>query len=396
MKRIYALAIFGALFVIGLVSPAARAATLQVGESVSVPADQGDVYAAAGQVILDGAIEQDLVVAGGMISIDQDVKGDLLAAGGNIIVNADIGDDLRMAGGNISINGHVGGDVLVFGGTISFGSQAVIEGDIIAFGGLVVLNGDINGSVLSNAGDLTLRGNIRGSADLRAETLTVGGSVGGPAILVGSKSLNLLDDTNLTGDVRYWTERGPVDFGTAIRGQATYDRTLAVTQAFINISFWSYVLWAIALSIIWNAVLILVLVPLIKRPFLRAAEHLNAHLWMDLGLGALYIFVTPILAMVLMATVIGLPIGGLIMLGYFASLFLAKTLPAIVLTRWLELRTKQKWSNGKVLLISLGLMLVLQLLGLIPIVGWLANIAAVLFTFGALLVAKYEIFKKVA
>jgi len=397
MKKIHLFALVLVAAAAAVLAPAsALAAQISAGESVSFVPKEGDAYVAGGQVSIEGPADADLSVVGGSVIVDGDVAGDLLAAGGNILLNGNVADDVRVAGGNLTISGDIGGDLLVFGGTVTLVTDATVAGDVIAFGGMLMLNGQIDGNLIGNAGAVVLRGDIGGRADLYTEQLTLAGAIRGDALLVASDVITLIDGAAIGGNVRYWTPRGHVDFGDALEGTATYDESLAIRQYVQTGNFVGFVVVATALSIIWNGVILLAVTLLVRRPFQRAGEHLGQHVWMDLGLGAAYFVVTPVAAVVLMVTVIGLPLGGLLMAGYVISLFLTKSLPGLVLAYWLANRSKQRWSIGKVFWVAFGLMAALQVIGLIPIIGWLVNLAALLVTFGAMLVAKYELFKKVA
>lgn len=375
----------------------ALAAQVAAGDSLSLVPEPGDVYVAGGQVSVEGPVDADLTVAGGTVIVDGDVEGDVLAAGGNVVLNGDVKDDVRVAGGNITIFGSIAGDLLVFGGSATLGSDASVGGDVLAFGGMLLIDGDVSGKLIGNAGAAVLHGTV-GAVELYAEQLTLAGKINGDAQLVATDSMSVADGATFGGDIRYWTPRGHVDFGEGFSGTASYDETLAVREVVDGSGFLKFILLTLGLSILWNGVLVLLITLLEPRIFRRAAEHLSKNVWKDLGLGAAYFILTPIVAIILMATVVGLPVGGLVMAGYVVSLFLTKTLPAVVLAHWLANRSSNKtaWKISKVFWVGLGLMVALQLIGLIPIVGWLINAAALLTTTGALLVAKYEAFRKVA
>ncbi|MFO0702267.1 MAG: hypothetical protein U0514_00055 [Candidatus Andersenbacteria bacterium] len=380
-----------------LLAPAAHAARLQAGQTITVQATTGNAYVAGGQVIVDGATDKDLVAAGGTILVNAPVGGDVLVGGGNVTINAAVAGDVRATAGNLTISGNVNGDVLALAGTITIAEGTTISGDVVVASGVLVLDGDVRGKVLANSGDVTFAGTISGDALANAGTLVVGGTIKGAATLLGSDDLRVTPGLKLGGAVRYFTQRGHVDFGPGLTGQATFDQSLQPSGPATNPrGLLMFIVGAFVLSLIWNALVILAAVLLLRRPFQRAAEHLATNFWKDFGIGLLILFGTPLVALVLMATVVGLPLGGLLMVAYVVALLLSKALPAIVVTRWLERRSKQHWSTAKLFWVSVGIMTALQLVGLIPFIGWIPSLLLIPATYGALFFAKREAYKQIA
>lgn len=376
----------------------AQAASLQAGDTVSVSNSKGgNAYAAGAQVTIDTPTPDDVVVAGASVIVNAKVGRDVLVAGGNIMINAAVKGNIRVAGGNVAISANVDGDILVFAGTVTIAHGVKVGGDIIAAGGLVTIDGEVLGNVRANGGQVTLHGSVKGTFDGRAGTLVLAGPIAGDAVLVGSDALRVQEGARLAGNVRYFTQSGHIDFGTVLHGTAIFDQSLA-PQAFPGQAANSlgFILVVILLGLVWNAVVLLVAVFVAPSVSKRAGEHLGTHLWKDLGIGALYLFATPVAAVVLMATVVGLPLGGILLVGYVVSLMLTKVVSALVIARWLQLRAKADWRQGRLFAVGLGILIALELVGLIPFAGWIFALLVSAATFGALIVAKAEAYKKIA
>lgn len=82
-----------------------------------------------------------IAVFGGNVEIQKeaDVEGSIAVFGGNISIAKDsvINGDIAVFGANLSINGTVNGDIVVFGGQVLLASTASVDGDIATFGGQV-------------------------------------------------------------------------------------------------------------------------------------------------------------------------------------------------------------------------------------------------------------------
>jgi hypothetical protein len=132
-----------------------------------------------------------------------------------------------------------------------------------------------------------------------------------------------------------------------------------------------------------------------KTFFKDAAKVLRTKPLISFFTGLLYFVATPVIAMILLITIIGLPFAIALALLYAISLLFAKALTAIVLTRALELQYKKKWSMLNVFIVSLVIFLALKLIMIIPFIGWIATMIAVLIGYGAVLLVKFDRVKKV-
>lgn len=357
--------------------------------SITVPV-QGDHYAAGQMVgIQSGArVDGDFIAAGQTISIGGDVSEDVIAVGSSVRIDGGVGDDVRIAAGTAEVRGVVRGDVLVFGGEITIDREAIIEGDLIAFGGSVTVLGDVRGNAKIQGGRARLEGSVQGNLDISADIIDIRGGVGGDAVLSAREIAVDSSRATFSGNVRYWnpeeslpiTTTGTVTFDPELaRGDGMDEEAVGVLAA----------IGAAAFGFLTLAGLLVILILLLatKNLFLDAAKVLRMHPWRSFFAAFIYIVATPLLAALLMVTVIGIPIGLAMLVTYGTSLLFMRPLAAIVLARWLEHRRKGKWSFFLMLIVSFGIYIVLKLLIFIPILGWIVCAVAMLLGFGALLKA---------
>ncbi len=78
--------------------------------------------------------------------MDGTINGDLIAAAGNIIVNGKVTDDIRVAGGTVEIGGSVGDNALVFAGNLISGKDASIDRDLTIGVGNAIIDGTVKGN----------------------------------------------------------------------------------------------------------------------------------------------------------------------------------------------------------------------------------------------------------
>jgi len=81
------------------------------------------------------------VVLGGefVLNTGETLDGDLAVIGGIATLEADsrVTGTVFLVGGNLVVDGAIGGDLAVIGGNARLGPQAVVEGDLVTFGGNV-------------------------------------------------------------------------------------------------------------------------------------------------------------------------------------------------------------------------------------------------------------------
>ncbi len=174
LRRLWVAVIGGLLLVLASLGPVAAQASdvgaggkLQTGDSVVIAAGEtfdGNLYAFAGTIEVDGTIDGDLLAAGGTIMIDGTVTGDVTVTGGQLTVNGEVEGDIRYAGGSLLVDGPVGGDVAMVGGTVDLDGD--VGSDVLFGAGQVNIGGDVAGLIYGGAGDYERTGTVGGSEDV--------------------------------------------------------------------------------------------------------------------------------------------------------------------------------------------------------------------------------------
>jgi cytoskeletal protein CcmA (bactofilin family) len=338
-------ALLGAAAMLAPVSLAA-APVLRSGESVGVAEAQevpDDFYAAGGTVTVSGTVGGDLYAAGGTVTINGKIKGDAVIAGGSVRIDGTVGDDVRVLGGEVVIAEAIKGDVLVVGGVVRILSTAKIGGDILFVGGEIDMDGELKGSLSG-----------------RAKTVRVGGPILGNVSVTGAQTVELGDRAHVEGTISYSGARDIVRApGSVVVGDIT-KKPLVETQAPISY----HVLPILAMFFTTLAYLFL---------FRRRLERLMVHTYGSLGqhvfLGFGIFAATPLVAVTLLASIVGLPVGFALLAGYLLLVSLALSFAGMfagaLIARYFdgEVGLSLKW----VLLGTLALALVLY----IPYVGFL-------------------------
>ena len=352
---------------------------------ISQPVNE-DIYVFGGTIYIDAPVHGDIWCAGGTVTINDTVTGDIGVGGGNIYLHGVVLDDVRAAGGSIIISGSIGGDLLVTGGNVSVESNGNIGGDVAISGGTATLSSAIRGNLKAAGGSVTLNGAVGKNFEFNGGDLNLNGSIGGTSV-IAAKRILLGENAALRGNVRYWADDGEVNFGNTLQdgASATFDTSL---RKHFERPDYRFLGFASFLVLLWYLVAVFILLWLGQRFFHKnfrdAADTAQKEPMRSLGYGFLYFAAVPVAVAMLLVSVVGIPVGLIVLTFYILFLTLANIITALVGAHWIDQRKGYNWRPIQLVLVALGLLVVLKLLGFIPFLGWIAKIVAVFIAFGAI------------
>ncbi|MBX9781706.1 MAG: hypothetical protein K2X48_00295 [Chitinophagaceae bacterium] len=387
MKKMILMSLIACLFL------QAQALRIEYGNNVTITSPvYEDLYIAGGTVTVNAVIHGDLIVAGGTVIINDSVMNDILLAGGNVTLNGFAGDDVRCAGGNIKITKNIAGDLVITGGTVIL-DKGVSIGSLLVSGGDVTIDGTVTGELKGAVGKLVLNGTVAKDMDCRGGTITVNGSVTGKSVLAAGKII-IGNNASFNNDVRYWNKKRAVDFKQSLKnGKAIYDSSLK-----IQTGEWFYLGGATVLFLLWYLGMALLMILLVQYLFSatmkKAADTVFTDTAKSLGYGFLYFIGVPVLILVALVTVIGVPVGILLLTGYIFSLLLATVIAAVTASNWVNNRNKYQWSYWKLVFAAFGLFVLLKLVSLLPFAGSVILFVVGCICFGAILLTAKTNFRK--
>jgi hypothetical protein len=346
---------------------------IRTGDTVGVEAEQileGDFYALGRTVTISGQAEHDVYILGGAVTSNAPIEEDLVVVGGTVQVHGTVADDVRIVGGEVVIAEPVVDDVVIVGGTVHILSTASIGGDLIFLGGEVRIDGPVLGTVFGTG-----------------EAIRIDARVGGDVSVRAGQSLTLGDKADIQGDIQY---ASPSELSRAqnavVSGAITYDDKLFIPEETHQFR-----------PLILN-VLVLVFSGLAIFFVLRSRTARLVETIFDgygrLGLIGLGMFLAiPIVAVILMASVIGFVVGAAILLGYSMLLMTAfMCLPILfgsLFQRALRLGTALTINT-----IVLGVFVVFAI-PFIPVLGGFILFVGFLMILGGIYSELYRFFKSV-
>lgn len=344
-----------------ITTQAAEFSVDQTDETVTIGDNEtpNDLYTVARTVTVNGDINGDLVAAGATILINGATEDSLFATAGDITIRGPIGRHLRAAGGTVTISSLVGGDVFVAGGTVIITKDAIVNGGLYVSGGTVTVDGVVKGETKVAGGQVTINGQLA-NANVRASTLHLG------------------DQAVINGDLWYKSpEEKTQAQGAVIVGNLHY-QPIAADQLWKKLSSAQYLLQIVA-TILFGWLLWHFAPKTVGQVVNAGLKRPAAAAW--LALGAL--FVTPIVAILLIVTIIGAPIGVLLGLLWGVTIILGSVISKIIFGSWLiRLVTKEKDFKIDLQAIAVGTLL-LALISFIPVIGQLVGFVFFLLGLGA-------------
>lgn len=358
-----------------LVSLPASAALLELEEEYSLNRDEtisDNLYVGSGDILISGNVFGDFVAAGGNILINGRISKDLTIAGGSINILGEIGDDLRAIGGQVVINNNVKGDVVIAGGNVNILSGARIGGDVVVAGGRVSIDGTVNGDIKAAGGKLVINGTVLGN--VQAGLLNKF-RIGRNAVINGNVSYNSPLKANIEDGA---TIRGDVIFNQTNRPSFGIDAKDARKTALAFIG----VLALLKFLAVLGAGIISVLV--FKNKSKDLVNNSLPHFWAELLRGLVVLIVAPVIIIILLLSVVGSLFGLLGMLVVASFLLVARIYAGIILGGWLykvfskSKSVKVSWDSALIGIV------ILQLVGYIPIVGWITSLVFFTVAFGSI------------
>lgn len=341
-----------------------------------------DLYVAGGTVIVDAPVSGDLVVTGGTITVNDTIQQDVLIAGADITMQGVVKDDVRGAGGRWFISGRVDGDVLITGGTITINSDAIILGDVIVTGGEIIIDGTVTGMLKLFAGSFVLNGTVQ-AIEARAENATINGKVDDEAVL-SAHTIVIGEKAHFSKNLRYWNKVGRLDAGASIdASDIVLDPSLEMESG-----KWHYLGFPTLLMVTWYLGMVMVFIVLLQYlfagTFRRSAETIRDFSLKSLGLGVLLLLGIPISIVVLFLTIVGIPLGLLMLVGYATLLLLGTIIVAILIANWINNTYDHSWSGFRIMMVSFIIFVILKLATLTPGIGPAIMFILICMGFGGL------------
>jgi cytoskeletal protein CcmA (bactofilin family) len=346
-------------------------------ERVILTSDQvvnKDYFAAGDTVTVLGTVNGDAYVAGGEVTFDGTINGDIIATGGNIIIRG-TAQNVRVAGGNIIIQGVIEKNLTVAGGNVTLDDDATLKGSLVAGSGSITVASPVGKDAWIGGGSVIINNVING--DLHA----------------GVGKLTLQEGARINGNLAYASdEKADIFPGATVSGQTTHSLPEKKTQdtkeeAFLGLS--AAALFFKLMNMVSMLIVGLLLISLAPAFVKRVGVGITKHPWQSLGIGLAVFFATPVIFVLLLLPVVTIPLALIVLAVFCIVLYVAKLFFIYLLGEKIIATFNKTLPAAVVFIIGL---LLFEIVVLIPIAGWIFDMAAVLLGLGSLMIEKKHVY----
>jgi len=355
----------------------ASAYSLKKGDSIYVPKDEvieGSLYAVGSTLNIEGKVTGDVFCAGQTINISGEVAGDIFCAGQSINVSGKVGGSMRLAGNAINFNGQVARNAITAGATIVTAASSSIGWDLLVLGNAFELRGDIGRDLYGSAGKVTVTGQVGKNLDLNFGSQND-----------NEKPLTITSAAKINGNVKYKSDKDAiVETGAIVQGETIHNFPAAPAKKsnLADLGWW----WGKLISIFSALVIGLVLISFWREPVLKITDLMLAKTGPSFGWGILALLLTPIIVVILLITIIGIPLSLILLALWLIAIYASKILVGILVGKSLLNNFWPKQKDSLILAMIVGVVITYLIFAL-PFVGWIISLLAVLWGLGGIMLA---------
>jgi len=360
-------ALIGTFFIALILTQGAFAFEVKGGEKYVLPEDEvinDDLLVAAGEVTIDGIVKGDVLAAGGNIEINGNVDGDIIAAGGNVKISGDTKKSAYIASGNVDISGRVTRNLLLASGTLVMTDESAVGKDALIASGNSEIYGDVAGNLLSSGSDVVIGGDVEGDVDITSDNAP-----------------RILSSARIGGDVNY-TSANDIIIENNVSVQGTVTKKLPDQRTAFEV-FTDKLMGF--LSILLVGIIVIRLLPETTR---NVCNNMKKSLVLSGVYGIAGLVVVPILAVILMITGVGMPIGLIALAVYITAIYVAKIFASVFIGKYMLSSSGTETSTLGMMLVS-GLIL-FEMAEFMPPLDIVFTSFSLIFAFGAMLITMRE------
>lgn len=340
-------------------------------------------------ITVEGPASDTVFAAGRRITLTLNSTDDVFAAGNDISVRGAHADHLFAAGESLTFTDIAVHDVFAAGKTLSFASGAIAD-DLVAAGERVTLmsNARVDGGVVAAGRNVTIEGPVGGGLRAAGRTVTLDSAVTGDVKLEGD-TIIVGPRARISGNLTHRGRNVQISPEAQVSGQTTALPPRAGHDAENRrqwMQFKSWMHWAFIAGLFLLGVIVAMAFPGLMN---QTSAKLRAAPASSLGFGVVLACALPVLIVVLLVTVVGMPLAFLLMAFFGLMWPLALIGAAYALGMLIRGRVRSGAVAPKALaraLWTLAALVLLTALGMIPIAGGLVWMIVYLFGLGAVAV----------
>lgn len=350
------------------------------------------VFSADRNVTLSTPPEDNVYVFGSDVRVLTPLPEDLGGVGGRIIVSAPIAGDAFLMGGTISLQEPIEGDVRTVSGQLSI--QGAVQGDILAVAGSVVVSGKARNAWIT-AGTVEMFDGSTGPVTIYASQAMLGGEYGTDVTVSVSDKLTIAENTIIRGVLRYDAPQealipasAVIEGGVVYTGSSSFLPTIEEAKAYAIAGLGIFFVVRL-LAVLLVAVLVSGLFPrLVHAVAKQTVFGTRVQFFKSFLYGLCTLVLVPFALILLFISFVGIGIGLLLGPLFFFAILFSYVLGGILLGAFIA----RVWRHRSIVSMKSAVMgiVLLQIVGLIPVIGGLVVFVLSITSLGGLLYVGYR------
>lgn len=317
-------------------------------------------------VTINEPISHDVYVVANELTVEAPLGNDLFAAARYVTLENDVDGSVRVAAETVTIKGIVKKNVLIFANRVRIEDNAVIMGDVFIAASTVTIHGTVEGTAEVYAQSVNLNGILRGQTKAEGQSITVGDdAVFEAATALGSTDYTVSEKASGLTLVQHGTTLTTV----AVNDQRK-NRSSELGEWLVAFFFFGIL-----------GVLMIQLWPKWTKGVATLMEKESARTWER---GALFLFLVPVVLLLIAATLIGAPVAFAGFLLYFLVLTVGHIFVGMILGRHLIHNKRFKSEKKQRMAEFVAGYFVLSVLYSLPFFGWIVCILAAVWGVGGM------------
>ena len=287
------------------------------------------------------------------VNVTKIIDGNAYIMGGNVTISNEIGGDVFVIADKLTINGGY-----IYSNLFAIANEITINGVVYdVYAACNKLNIEANGFVYRDlrvlADEINITGKVRRNAMITTNNLTFAEGatelIGGNLNYTSSKELEIPEGVVL-GEVKFSQEsENGMNVNPVVTNLLTLARNLILTLV-------------VALVLIW----------LTPKFIEKLGEVTPSKAFSAFGIGILAPICLFIVSAILLFSIVGIPLSGIITIVFVLLLYIGKSITSIFFGKIFVRKLKME-GNFKLVLFTLLSCLIIWLLGLIPVIGFILN-----------------------
>ncbi len=329
---------------------------------------EGNLYAVGQAVNIDGKITGDLFCIGQSINIRGEVAGDVICAGQSVDISGQINGSVRTVGNTINVRGNIAHNLQMFGVNLILSQEGIVGWDTLIAGASTNIDGKIGRSLYGGVANGTINGEINGNVDLSLDSR----KQGNPTLVISDKAI-------INGNLTYTDWRDATIGNNAnIIGSIIRNQPKEKNDNKNIMAVWA---WSKLYSVFAALVIGLVVISLWRKPIIEITDKMLKKPNKAIGWGAVVMLITPILSIILIFTLIGLPLAIILFSFWLLAIYLSKIIAGIFIGRNILEKTWKKKKDSLIWAMIIGI-IICWLIFSIPLIGWLLTLVAIWWGLG--------------